>query len=534
MMTETRRYTIDQIMTGVDLDPVEAPRPVHTPEPREEQDLARAGDAAVAQLDPGDVLERHGWSFGHEDGDGNRYYARPGKEPSEGISTTVFADGQVFNHSTTATALTGIPHGPSRVAEGKPGSVDVFGLVAHMEHGGDFSAAKRALNAAGYGEAAEVVDFLPWVEQAQRRAAERAGEVAEEGPADEPRSVAELVRSRILHGDGILAVQPKAPLVADWLDVGDMAAMFGPPGAGKSFMSIDLAACVALGREWHGHGVHQGPVLYIIAEGAQGVPGRWAAWKAHNDHQGDIPGIHWLPMRINLRDREWSRGVAEAALDLQPVLIIVDTLARTFSGGNENASEHMGEYIAGVDDLRELTGATVLIIHHSGKDVSAGGRGHSSLLGALDAELALKRTGRRMFTVESTKQKDKEEKAATAFRLVPAAESVAVELDDTPEAATMADITKLIEVLEALREVAGYDGVGTRVWRDAAFDRGAAGSESTFYRAKRELESRGGIRNAGSGATPRWLPVMSVLNDPSLLLEAGQDEQEIEAAPGVD
>ena len=36
-----------------------------------------------------------------------------------------------------------------------------------------------------------------------------------------------------------------------------------------------------------------------------------------------------------------------------------------------------------------MTGAAVLLVHHSGKDEAKGMRGHSALLGALDAELAI-------------------------------------------------------------------------------------------------------------------------------------------------
>ena len=42
------------------------------------------------------------------------------------------------------------------------------------------------------------------------------------------------------------------------------AILYGPPGAGKSFVALDFALSVASGRAWHGHEVRQGPVLYVV------------------------------------------------------------------------------------------------------------------------------------------------------------------------------------------------------------------------------------------------------------------------------
>ena len=68
-------------------------------------------------------------------------------------------------------------------------------------------------------------------------------------------------------------------------------------------------------------------------------------------------------------------------------LIVIDTLARAFAGGNENASEDMGALVRNMDQIREATGANVLFIHHSGKDQAKGARGHSSLRAAIDTEI---------------------------------------------------------------------------------------------------------------------------------------------------
>ena len=103
-------------------------------------------------------------------------------------------------------------------------------------------------------------------------------------------------------------------------------------------------------------------------------------------------------------------------------MIVIDTLARAFAGGNENTSEDMGAFIAIIGLLQQATGAAVLIVHHSGKDEARGQRGHSSLLGAVDAELELTKlsdeeSDERVGQIQVTKQKDGEDGFKLLFRM---------------------------------------------------------------------------------------------------------------------
>jgi hypothetical protein len=99
-------------------------------------------------------------------------------------------------------------------------------------------------------------------------------------------------------------------------------------------------------------------------------------------------------------------------------MIIIDTLSRAMSGANENSPEDMTKFIGNCDKLRELTGAHVATVHHSGKDKAAGARGHSSLRAATDTEIELdfnEETGLR--SAKATKQRDMETGAIFNFKL---------------------------------------------------------------------------------------------------------------------
>ncbi|MCP5682603.1 helicase RepA family protein, partial [Klebsiella pneumoniae] len=72
-------------------------------------------------------------------------------------------------------------------------------------------------------------------------------------------------------------------------------------------------------------------------------------------------------------------------------LIIFDTLARCYGNLDENNSQDMGRLIVGCDAIKNGTSASVLLVHHSGKDETKGARGSSSLKAALDVEFNVKK-----------------------------------------------------------------------------------------------------------------------------------------------
>jgi RecA-family ATPase len=314
---------------------------------------------------------------------------------------------------------------------------------------------------------------------------------------------ADSLRRRLLRGDEILSIPAKEPLIEGWLDRGDFGCVYGRPGGGKTAVMIDIAGCVATGTWWHGAEVHQGPVLYVIAEGAAGIPHRWEAWKRRNGLPGDHQDLVWLPAKVNLRSALWATAIADVAADIKPALVVLDTLSRTFGNGNENASEDMGAYVSGIDLIREATSAAVVPVHHTGKDQAAGARGHSVLLGALDVELVVRNGGDGIITFESTKQKDRAIGAPKRFTLEQHGESIAVAPYNGHNAGD-ALTKKAATVLAALERIATPEGVTMTAWRETAESDSV--SRSTFYEARKLLLERGLVRNLGKSERGPFAP----------------------------
>lgn len=219
-------------------------------------------------------------------------------------------------------------------------------------------------------------------------------------------------------------------LVKGLLSRGSYAELYGPPGSGKTFLALDLAYHVAAGTPWMDKRVRQGTALYLAYEGTGGLVKRAQALRQKYG-MADVP-LYVTSAAFNLREPAGRQAIGSliATLPEKPALIVVDTFARALMGGDENSAQDVGAFNGAVAALIESTGACVLILHHTGKDVSRGARGSSALQGAVDTEIAV--DGRSMLP---TKQRDIETGAAIGFKLTP----VLVGLDSDDE-----DITSCV------------------------------------------------------------------------------------------
>lgn len=194
-----------------------------------------------------------------------------------------------------------------------------------------------------------------------------------------------------------MSISPVSWLVDGYFEENCLAVLYGQPGHGKSFLTLDVSCCVASGMPFHGLQVKRGAVFYISGEGHNGLIRRIQAWCDSHGVSKDALSLFVSDGAIDLFSAQRAIYVEQViesmvmAADAHPVLIVIDTLARNF-GGDENSSADMGAFVRNVDQLRAKWGATTLVVHHSGKDGQRGARGSSALKGAVDSEYEVVRT----------------------------------------------------------------------------------------------------------------------------------------------
>ncbi len=329
-------------------------------------------------------------------------------------------------------------------------------------------------------------------------------EQREQDKKEEPRFDDKKPAFKLIHV-GELVVKSISWLIQGFIETDSLCLLFGDPGTFKSFLAIAFACCVASGKEFFGHKVKQGPVIFIAGEGMNGLARRFKAWAIRNKVELKDLLLFVSTMPTGLCDPERVQFVLDAVANVaethgEPLLIVIDTVSRNYGPGDENSTRDMVQFISGCDAIRTQYGATVLLVHHCGLMDKTRSRGSMALKGALDAEFRLDRDESGVIRFEATKMKDADYPPPTAFR--PAVVELGI-LDENGRESTsiVLDITSYeppatpgkagrgkwqtvaLEVLGKLQDAAesrltsrGFDPDTARVsveeWRSACSDKG--------------------------------------------------------------
>lgn len=224
-------------------------------------------------------------------------------------------------------------------------------------------------------------------------------------------------RFRLMTAAELAALPPLDYRIKRVLPMFGLAAFYGASGTGKTFLILDAAMSAADGLTWFGYRAKACPVVYVGLEGSAGLPQRVKAYRiARGEDAGRNVRFITAPLSVlesgDLRDLASTIRAARAGEGV----VIIDTLNAAAPGADENSSEDMGRIIAGAKALQADIGGLVVLVHHTGKDVTRGLRGHSSLFAALDAAIEVTREGdRREWRL--AKSKDGEDGKTHPFRL---------------------------------------------------------------------------------------------------------------------
>ena len=218
-------------------------------------------------------------------------------------------------------------------------------------------------------------------------------------------------------------------LVDGVLPARSLSVVFGPSGTYKSFLVLDWALSIASGRPWAGHETEKGHVVYVAAEGASGVLKRARAWMEANPGYDPSDRLRVVPRAVKLTDEDSVyelRSALHEELAESPALIIVDTFARSMTG-DENSSTDVGAVVDTVDAIRHDHGATVLLVHHSGRQ-EGHERGSTALEGAMDARYEMSAIQETLqATLKCRKMKDREEPKPVHLQLRELGPSLVIE-----------------------------------------------------------------------------------------------------------
>ncbi len=192
---------------------------------------------------------------------------------------------------------------------------------------------------------------------------------------------------------GDLLAEPEEDV--DWLvdgvlTAGGVALMAAKPKVGKSTAARGLALAVARGETWIGHPCASGMVWYLAFEGRRrDVRGHFRQMGARPDDA--------LRVFVGQAPRNVVAQVRRLAEQERPVLIIIDTMQRFLRASSTDDYAEMTTLLDAVIGIAQQSGATVLLLHHSGKADRASldaVLGSTAITGSADTIILLARTER--------------------------------------------------------------------------------------------------------------------------------------------
>jgi putative DNA primase/helicase len=216
---------------------------------------------------------------------------------------------------------------------------------------------------------------------------------------------------RLVSDADIAKWKPKPDLVKGLLAAKEVNMLFAPKNRGKTFLGLDLAYSIATGLDtWLGQRITEhGSVVYLCAEGRNGLPKRRAAWfqVRQPGFDSDIPTLKFVDGVTDIRDHDQIAALVAEVREHCPdvVLIIVDTLSQHLPGGDEGTAD-MSAALHQCQYLRDALDTTVLAMHHPTKANEDNERGGSGFRGGCADVLNIAEKGG-VFTLQSQNARDR-------------------------------------------------------------------------------------------------------------------------------
>lgn len=356
-------------------------------------------------------LTRAGWTLVRDGNDS--YWTRPGKNPRDGHSA-VLHDNDVFVVFTTEIDAN-LRRVGARTKDGSGYSFSPFDFHAGTYHGGDRSAAARALR--GASDEPDFRSFNPATDQPQ--------------PFDPDASVDDELRGLLVDWTTFWQTDHNE---ADWIAEPVIAAkrshaIYAPGGTGKSLLSLYIAAALATGHDPF-HRVATAPldVLYLDYEmTADDLAERLEQMGYGADT--DLGSFHYalLPSIPPLDVKAGGESVARLAEMVGARLVVIDTFGRAVQG-EENDSDTVRAYYNWTGIELKKRDIAVVRVDHAGKDKAKGQRGSSGKNDDVDVVWEMTRKDGNAYTLTAKKRRmgwvpekvniELDEAGDLAFRLV--------------------------------------------------------------------------------------------------------------------
>lgn len=199
-------------------------------------------------------------------------------------------------------------------------------------------------------------------------------------------------------------------IIKGWMPDSGVSMVYGESGAGKTFITLDMACHIAAGLQWHGHKTKAGVVVYMAGEGNYGLRQRVTAWcKAHNIQTLD--NLLISNKAIDADSPAAAAHIINAVREItqdDAVALFIDTVNNHMSG-DENSAKDTRNMLNACNIVARALNSSICLNHHTGHaaDSKQRARGSSAWKASLDASILVSKNEGGI-EISCTKMKDAE------------------------------------------------------------------------------------------------------------------------------
>ena len=174
-------------------------------------------------------------------------------------------------------------------------------------------------------------------------------------------------------------------LIKDWIEKNTIAFMYGKSNQYKSYVALSFAYHLATGKKIDSFEIDQSKVLFIATEGLNTLPNRY---KALEQTYGEVPyrtlGIY------TGRPFSWDSDFIDEFITRifgNFDFVIIDSLSASLTNETLNSDAVVRNVISQIKKIRDKANTTVMVVAHTGKNVSKGMMGSAVLRNDVDTEI---------------------------------------------------------------------------------------------------------------------------------------------------
>ncbi len=189
--------------------------------------------------------------------------------------------------------------------------------------------------------------------------------------------------------------EPPEPIVGDGVLLDNtILEIVGEAKSKKTFLALNMSVAIASGNSFAGLNIErQSRVLHLSAEGGY-FPTRERIQTISQDISEEALSNIYYPKYVNMSidvDDDYCE-LQSLIEEVEPAVLVLDPLIR-FHSQDENSSTAMNVVFRRFKELIAKYNLSIIIVHHTGKNPSLGGRGSSLIRGEYDSCITLKKHG---------------------------------------------------------------------------------------------------------------------------------------------